>query len=295
MRRPCRSAQLLAVVALAILVSQDATTGRETKTPTDTAKPAVREVQLVSENPPDVTLSCSVEREEQRIRIHYLLSNQSKRTILTFDRVQFRLKTLKLPVDVVCDAGDGFVNLVLGLSPNPVFGMMRGIVEREWQQELSRLGPSQNMAASVSLALPLLEWDEWHALTTWSTVAKADQAVEVHTARLVIDFVRPDRTVHNPRWPAGSAESVWCAIPLSPPVTLLRHPGLGEFDDPTRRAAFNLGPDKVQSWEASYAGAQERHNALQQRRAYLSTPGRRGTSPAGLPKRWQLPYLDDQD
>jgi hypothetical protein len=262
-------------------------------------EPTLREVQLVSDNPPDVTLTCAVERREQGILIHYFLANQSGQTILTFDRVRFNpMNTLTLPVDVVCDAGDGAVNLVLGLSPDPLFSPHQRYTRPQHHgQELSRLGPSGNVAATVELALPLVEWDAWNGGTTWSKVATANQKVQVGTARLVVDFVRRTRKGFDPHRPAESAESVWCSVPLEPPVTLLRHPGFGELGEPARLRAFNLGRDRVRDRNADYAGHRERKKAEQGDRAHVTTPRRRGTSPVGMPKEWQHQswdgYVDD--
>jgi hypothetical protein len=286
-----------AIAALALVASHGETTRPEREARANMAEPP--QVQLVTDNPPDVTLTCAIERREQAIRVHYFLSNQSDKTILVYDRVRFNpMNTLTLPVDVVCDAGDGSVNLVLGLSPDPLFSPHQQFTQpQHWGQELNRLGPSKNVAATVELALPLLEWDQWNANTAWSKVAAAEQAVQVHTARLVVDFVRPSRRDFKRDFPAESAESVWCAIPLTPPVTLLRHPGFGELGDPARLRAFNLGPDKVRDPEAAYAGHRERIKAQQEHRAHRTTPRRRGTSPADMPKAWHRQpwegYADD--
>src|SRR5262249_5851124 len=67
-----RRARLPATVALTFVASHGAGTGPVEERPTNVPEPIVSEVQPISENPIDVTLTCSVEQEEQRIRIHYV-------------------------------------------------------------------------------------------------------------------------------------------------------------------------------------------------------------------------------
>jgi hypothetical protein len=289
MARLWRRARLPAAAALAFVASHGATTGPVEERRAKVPEPIVSEVQLISENPPDVKLACTVERMEQAIRVHYFLSNESGKTILIFERVKFNpMNTLTLPVDVVCAAGAGSVNLVLGISPDPLFSPhWQHTRPQLWGQDTIAVEAAENVAATIELALPLLEWDRWNASTKWSELATPEQAVAVHTARLVVDFVRRDREDFDPDHPARTAESVWCGLSLSPPVTLLRHPGFGELGDPARLRAFNLGPDKARTREAGNAGHQERRKAEQEQRAHVTTPRRRGTSPVGMPKGWQ--------
>lgn len=285
--------RLVALVAFALVVSNEAQPapseieeGRATMTKSITSEP-----QAISENPPDVRLACSVEESDRGIRVHYFLSNESSKTILIFDRVQFNpMNTLTLPVDVVCDAGNGAVNIVLGISPDPLFGQLKTTRPRLWRQDTTAIRSSANVAATIDLALPLVEWDMWNASMEWSKVARADQAVQVHTVRLVVDFVRRAPKDPNPTFPTRTAESVWCAVCLSRPVTLLRHPGFGEFGDPARRAAFNFSPNTAPGREAAMAGLRERVRAQEEHRAFITTPRRRGTSPANMPRAWQDQY-----
>lgn len=279
------NARIPATVALSYLASPGARPAPVVEKSTPMHEPIVREVQLVADNPVDVTLTCRAERTERSIRIHYFLSNQSSLSVLTFDHVKFNaVSTFTLPVDVVCDAGDGSVNLVLGLSPDPVFSRIEHSRWHGWRQDLRWLHPSQNRAGTVEVALPLAELDQWNPFTEWTTVATAAQATEVHTARLIIDFVRPDRDKYDPHFPPGTAESVWCAIPLSPPATLLRHPGFGELADRARWPAFNIGPDRVDDFETQIAGTRELIKARQEHRAHTTRPRGRGTSPQDMPK-----------
>lgn len=283
-----RRARLPVTVALAFVASPRGTREPVVEKLAKMPEPVVlSEVQPTSENPTDVTLACSVERNEKAVRLHYFLSNESSGTILVFDRIRFNaMRTLTLPVDVVCDAGAGSVNLVLGLSPAPIFSPhLATTYPQGVGQDTSVVLASANVAKTIELALPLVEWDEWNANTSWSKVATKRQAVVVHTARLVVDFVRRDRKDYDQDFPARTAESVWCAVPLSPPVTLLRHPAFGELGDPNRLKAFNLGPDKVSGGEAGLAGFRELNKATNEHRAFVSTVRRRGTSPVGMP-RW---------
>lgn len=280
-------ARIPATVALAYFASRQARSPPVVEASPQMHEPITREVQLVSDNPIDVTLTCTAERTARALRIHYFLSNQSPQSILTFEHVKFNAtSTLTLPVDVVCDAGDGAVNLVLGLSPDPVFGRMMTTHPHGWKQGLAWLEASQNRTDTIELALPLIEWDQWNAGTEWVKVATPDLESRVHTARLVIDFVRPAGPGYNPQLPPATAESVWCAVPLSPPVTVLRHPGFGEFADPARWPAFNIGPDASRDPAVALAGQLELVKAQQEHRAHIRKPRGRGTSPKDMPKAW---------
>lgn len=263
-----RHARLPAIAAVALWASQDTTTKpRPNEEPrAKMPEPIVSEVQPLSENPPDVTLTCKVEQQEARLRIHYFLANQSSESIFTFDRIRFNaMNTVKLPADVVCDAGAGAVNVVLGTSPDPVFGTIATTYPHSWSQEVSRLEASKNVAATIDLALPLVEWDLWNGNTAWSKTATAHQAVQVHAVRLVVDFVRLTREGLVPAQPGLSAVSVWCEAPLGTPVTLLRHPGI------TGISGIGDLPRLP-------------------RPLYRTTPRRRGTSPTDMPRNRQRQF-----
>lgn len=203
----------LAVVALAgvglVVIPSDRTRDPQPKD----VRP--REVLPMQPHNAGLDVRCSADVAESKVTVHYSVINRSNEDVYLYDNGDHP------DADLVCDAGDGAVNVLMGISPLP-----SNPVTWKHHPKTTRLAPGAHKDGAFTLPLPLREISAYHN-ETYATSAH----VEVTRLRLLIDYVR----ANSPKFtatpePRGTPE---CAVSETPIALTLERRG----DDFTRRGS----------------------------------------------------------
>lgn len=149
---------------------------------------------------PGLDLRCQVEVSGSKVRVRYSVTNQSAEEVYLYDDGVTQRPHL------VCDAGDGAVNVLLGISPLPP---KRSFVWK-FHPEATRLGPGQRKDGELSLDLPLREWNSYDNDDYLSL-----RSIHTDRLRLLLDYVRPSSAgFAPPPGPLGTPECAVCEVPV---------------------------------------------------------------------------------
>lgn len=172
-----------------------------------------REVLPMQPHNAGLDVRCSADVAGSKVTVHYSVINRSSEDVYLYDNGDHP------DADLVCDAGDGAVNVLMGISPLP-----SNPVTWKHHPKTTRLAPGGHKDGAFTLPVPLREISAYHN----ATYATADH-VGVTRLRLLIDYVRPSspKFTATPE-PRGTPE---CAVSETPIELTLERRG----DDFTRR------------------------------------------------------------
>lgn len=174
-----------------------------------------REVLPMQAHNAGLDVRSSAEVAESTITIRYSVTNRSSEDVYLYDNGD------QPDADLVCDAGDGAVNVLLGISPLPPYPVV-------WKHhpKTTRLAPGGHKDGAFTLPLPLREISAYHN----EKYATAER-VDVKQLRLLIDYVRASspKFTATPE-PRGTPE---CAVSETPITLTLERRG----DEFTRRGS----------------------------------------------------------
>jgi hypothetical protein len=172
-----------------------------------------REVLPMQAHNSGLDVRCSADVAESRVTVRYSVTNRSNEDVYLYDNGDHP------DADLVCDAGDGAVNVLMGISPLP-----SNPVTWKHHPKTTRLAPGEHKDGAFTLPLPLREISAYHN----ETYAIAER-VEVKKLRLLIDYVRASspKFTATPE-PRGTPE---CAVSETPVELTLERRG----DEFTRR------------------------------------------------------------
>ena len=172
----------------------------------------------MNSNVTDVILRCSAKTvDDRRVEITYELTNQSSTAIHAY------LGAPSSTPDMVCDAGDGAANVLLGISPLPRFS-----VYWKYHPDTLKLEAGQTRTGSLLLGTPILEESAYH-----DKPYRDYDRVPIDKLRLIVDFVRPGSKGFDPKMAKGSGvpESVACVVNAPGKLELHRRiDGTGDDD-----------------------------------------------------------------
>jgi hypothetical protein len=161
-------------------------------------KAAPREVLPMDTKVTDVELRCSAKMlDERAVEIGYEITNRSPTIIYVY------LGTSQ--PDMVCDGGDGAVDVLLGIPPLP-----RDFTTTwAFHPETAAIAPGESKAGAVLVPVPIDEMSAYHD----KPYSDAD-AVDVDKVRLLVDFVRPGTKGFDPKIVRGTGvpETVACVV-----------------------------------------------------------------------------------
>lgn len=161
-------------------------------------EPHTREVLPVQAHNAGLDVRCSADIAGSNVTVRYAVTNRSNEDVYLYDNGDHP------DADLVCDGGDGAVNVLMGISPLPPYP-----VAWKHHPKTTRLAPGAHKDGSFTLSLPLREISAYHN----EKYATAER-VEIKQLRLLIDYVRASspKFTMTPE-PRGTPE---CAVTETP-------------------------------------------------------------------------------
>lgn len=157
-----------------------------------------REVQPMQAHGTALDLRCRVDVDGGKAMVRFSVTNKSEEEVYLYDG------GASPEAELVCDAGDGAANVLLGIPPLPPG---RSFVWK-FHPETTLLRPGQRKEGAFTLDLPLREWgaydnDDYLSLRT----------IHVDRLRLLLDYLRPSSAGFTPApQPVGTPECAVCEV-----------------------------------------------------------------------------------